>query len=151
FTALSLTKGSSSHRRTPMPDKPESHDARLTQVMAYYGGDLTGEERVEFEAHLAGCAECQKALEQAKQSLPMAEAMAAFQPKRTIDEQGARFEEMVRKKRAREADERRTRQRRLWISLVVATAVATVVGWVFLRVIGSTVSPDRQVYVPPKP
>jgi anti-sigma factor RsiW len=134
-----------------MSDKPEGHDARLEQVMAYYGGDLTGEERTEFEAHLAGCQECQNALAQAKQALPTAEALAAFQPKRTIDEQVARFEEMVSKKRAREADELRTRQRRLWISLAVATAVAAAVGYVFLRVIGSTVAPDRQVYIPPKP
>jgi anti-sigma factor RsiW len=134
-----------------MPDKPGSHDARLEQVMAYDGGDLSGEERAEFESHLAGCEECQRALAQAKQALPMAEAMAAFEPKRTIDEQVARFDEMVRRKRAREAVELRSRQRRLWISFAVAAAVAAAVAWVFVRVIGSTVSPERQVYVPPKP
>jgi anti-sigma factor RsiW len=49
------------------------------QAMAYYGNDLTSQERVEFEAHLATCSECQALLAKAGRLLPPAEALLAAQ------------------------------------------------------------------------
>jgi anti-sigma factor RsiW len=121
-----------------MADIPGDHDERLEQAMAYYGGDLSPEERAEFEAHLASCAECTEALRLAKVAFPAVEQVLGFTPKHSIDEQVARFEARVRERDEKSravstAASTRPRRARLWVGLAVAAAVAAIALLVFLR------------------
>jgi anti-sigma factor RsiW len=83
------------------------------QAMAYYGGDLSPEEQAAFEAHLAGCEECQKLLAEARRLLPAAEAMLAFKPKYTVEEQVQRFDQIRQMRRELEEGQRRQRPWRI--------------------------------------
>ena len=130
-----------------MAEKPKLHEERLEQLMAYYGGDLAGEELAEFEAHLASCPDCQRTLRQAKKVLPLAEAMLAFKPKRTIDEQVARFEAMWAERDREKAKRKPPRRAVIWMSLAVWAAAAIVMALALLR--QTPVNP-KQVYAPPK-
>jgi anti-sigma factor RsiW len=133
-----------------MTEKGKLHEERLEQVVAYYGGDLTGAEKAEFEAHLATCEECQRALQLARKALPVAEDMLAFKPKRTIDEQVARFEAMwaEKTKAERQVTRARAAPSRLWLTLVtmaVAAAVALLLYWMLPRLL---VQRGEDVYAP---
>jgi anti-sigma factor RsiW len=132
-----------------MADRPKLHDDRLEQAMAYYGGDLSPEEAAEFEAHLASCPGCQEALRLAKAALPLAEQLLAFTPKRSIDEQVARFEAMVEEKRRKEWRARPSR-RRLWVGIAVGAAAAAAAAFAVFRVAGPGTVPG-EVYAPPRP
>ncbi len=129
-----------------MADKPETHDEMLEQAMVYYGGDLSAAEAAAFEAHLATCAGCQESLRFAKERLPVAEALLAFTPKRSIEEQVQRFEAMVAERR-RAA---RPRRARLWIGLVFGAAMAAAVTFALLR-IGPRLIGRDEVYAPEPP
>ena len=105
---------------------PPRHEEMLLQTMAYYGGDLSPEETAEFEKHLATCPECQETLKVAKETLPFTEALLAFKPKHTIDEQVARFEAIWAEKRRQEAmaePSTTPARRRLWFALAIGVAV----------------------------
>ena len=133
-----------------MADKGKLHEEMLEQVVAYYSGDLTGSEKAAFEAHLATCEECQRALRLAQLAMPVAEDMLAFKPKRTIDEQVARFEAMwaEKKKAERQARPPRAAPSRLWLTLVtvaVAAAVALVLYWMLPRTL---LQRGQEVYAP---
>ena len=124
-------------------------DAPLThteQAMAYYGNDLTPAEKVTFEAHLAGCAECQALLADAQRLLPRAEALlaatAAFKPKYTVEEQVRRFDQMV----AAERVQRRRRWRLATYALAVGVAV--MVGIAALNALRSPPRPAQTMYAP---
>jgi predicted anti-sigma-YlaC factor YlaD len=128
-----------------MADKLKIHEERLEQLMEYYAGDVAGEARAELEAHLEGCQECQTTLKQAKEVLPFAEAYLAFKPKRTIDEQVARFEAMwAERDRVKEREPRRWG---LWLGLALGAATAVVVAIAWLRQ-GSVVHPGQEIYAP---
>ncbi len=121
-----------------MADIPGDHDERLEQAMAYYGGDLSPEETVEFEAHLAGCVECTEALRLAKAAFPAVDQVLGFTPKRSIDEQVERFEALVRERdeKARVSSHAalvRPRRVPLWVGLALAAAVAAIAFLVFSR------------------
>lgn len=99
----------------------EDHGDR---AMAYYGNDLSAEERVVFEAHLSACAECQALLATARAELPAAERFLSFKPLQSADAQAARFEAMVAAGRVKQ------RRRKIWwrVGLALATAVILVLG-----------------------
>jgi anti-sigma factor RsiW len=132
-----------------MAEKTHLHEERLEQLMAYYGGDLTGDELAEFEAHLAGCEDCQITLKLAKKTLPMAEAMLAFKPKHTIDEQVARFEAMWAEKRRAEARARTSRNRR-WLVVAFGATAAAATAVAILR-FGPNLFLPGEVYGPERP
>jgi anti-sigma factor RsiW len=121
------------------------HEERLEQLMAYYGGDLEGEELAEMEAHLASCEDCRRTLRQARQVLPVAEAMLAFKPKRTIDEQVARFEAMWAE-RDRATRKQAGRPVLLWVGLAVGAAAAILLALALIR--QAPPNPNTQVYAP---
>jgi anti-sigma factor RsiW len=137
-----------------MAEKRPLHEEMLERVVAYYDGELGSAEKVEFEAHLATCKDCQYALSLAQKALPVAEDMLAFKPKHTIDEQVARFEELWAKKRKAEAEAeaaaRRTPRRRAWLpwGLALGAAVVAVALLLFLSKLPAKVRPDRDVYAP---
>jgi anti-sigma factor RsiW len=139
-----------------MADKPEIHEEMLERAMAYYGGNLSPEEAAEFEAHLAGCEGCREALREANATFPAVEQVLRFKPKRTIDEQVARFEAMLK---ARDEKQRsislarvaRPRGVRLWVGLAFAVAVAVATVFAFSRLSHIIVRPGDQVYGPQPP
>ncbi len=147
-----------------MSDKPRIpppfDEERLEEAIAYYGGDLSPEEKALFEAHLADCPGCQEALRLAKENLPQLEAMLAFKPKHTIDEQVSRFEQMMAQKRSEAEDPTqnqrlvvpavRAQRARLWIGLVFGAAVAVLLAFLLLRS-GSNANGHGEVYGPHPP
>jgi len=134
-----------------MSEKPGVHEERLEELAAYYGGDLSPAETAAFEAHLAECERCRETLRVMKSALPLAEEMLAFKPKHTIDEQVARFQAMVKEKRAREAADARIPRGRLWLALSIGAAVTAVAAYAFLRMAAEPVNTGSQVYAPPQP
>lgn len=71
---MPVGKPSKRERRTTMSDVKKDH--RLEDILLYKQGLLEGEELVELEQHLPGCAECQATLETVGQFLPaMREAL----------------------------------------------------------------------------
>jgi anti-sigma factor RsiW len=128
----------------------EGLETHTDRAMAYYGNDLSPEERAEFEQHLATCAECQALLEKAKQFLPTAERMLAasskFTPRHTIDEQVARFERMV----AEERDSEKQSAVRMRWSLALAAAVLVALAGVAFVVL-SRPRPAKDGYTSPTP
>jgi anti-sigma factor RsiW len=138
-----------------MAASSEDHEERLMQAMAYYGHDLSPEETAEFEAHLATCAECQEILQVARAGLPFAEALLAFEPKHTLDEQMARFEAMRAERAKRKPVARPAREVHLhvnaWIAVLLAVALGAIV-FVGLRWLGIGRGFDpNEVYAPEKP
>jgi predicted anti-sigma-YlaC factor YlaD len=139
-----------------MAASSEDHEERLMQAMAYYGHDLSPEETAEFEAHLATCDECREMLEVARTGLPFAEALLAFEPKHTLDEQMARFEAM-RAERAKGTPVTRPAREvhlhvNVWIGALLALAMGAIafLGWRRLG-IGTTqptVRDEQEVYAP---
>jgi anti-sigma factor RsiW len=87
-------------------------------AMAYYSGKLSLEEKAAFELHLTTCVDCQKLLAEAKANLPIAEAALAFTPKRSVDEQVAQFDAVVRAETERDT--------RRWMIGAYALAAAVV-------------------------
>jgi anti-sigma-K factor RskA len=120
----------------------------LERAMAYQAGDLAGEAKAEFEAHLGTCERCQRALAAATEWLPklgeLGPAAPAFTPKRSVEEQVARFDAMV----AAERDARRGKLLRrvgLAIAAVVVVAFATVV---VLNALHAGPRPQEHLYAP---
>jgi len=99
----------------------ETFDAR---VAAYALGALDGEDRAEFEAHLAaGCARCEAALREAREALAALarEAPPASPPPRLRDELLQRLAMSARRPTREEL-------RRTWLRWTAATAAAMLVG-----------------------
>jgi anti-sigma-K factor RskA len=97
----------------------------IANAMAYYAGDLAGQEKADFEAHLPTCARCQKLLAEAPQLMAdldrLAPAAPTFTPKHTIDEQVVRFSAMV-------AEERYRRRQRVFRIAAIAAVALLVLG-----------------------
>jgi anti-sigma factor RsiW len=128
-----------------MAEKFKIHQERLEQLMDYYAGDVAGEARAEFEAHLEACEECQTTLRRAKEVLPFAEAYLAFKPKYTVDEQVARFEAMAAERDR--AGKREPRRWGLWLGLALGATAAVVVAMAWLRQ-APVVHPGQEIYAP---
>jgi anti-sigma factor RsiW len=97
----------------------ETELTHTEQAMAYYGEELSADEKFAFERHLEGCKECQELLADARRLLPAAEALLAFKPKYTVEEQVRRFDGMV-------AAEAHQRARRFQVAKWALAAVALV-------------------------
>jgi anti-sigma factor RsiW len=131
-------------------DAPLTH---LEQAMLYRNGDMTPEEKAAYEPHLATCAECQRSIATANKVMPFVNAHLAFKPKRTVDEQVAKFD---RERKAREAIERQrvVKVRRvLQFAAIAATAILAAVVWQrgFLRKWALTPTPHRSDSFAPTP
>jgi len=73
---------------------------RSDQITSYLSETLEPEERAAFEAHLDSCEECQNETAAQRALYDRVNKALAVKPKRTIDEQVARFEKMVDAERA---------------------------------------------------
>jgi len=95
---------------------------RGDEITSYLSETLEPKERAAFEAHLKDCQECQRELADQKALFAQVNEVLAVKPKRTIEEQVARFEKMVAAERAEK------RRRLLWqIPLGLALAAAATV------------------------
>jgi len=130
-----------------MAEKPTLHEEMLERVVAYYDGDLAPAEKAAFEAHLATCKDCQYALHLARTALPVAEDMLGFKPKRTIDEQVARFEAKWAEKARAEAAARRPRST-TWLPFGLALGAAAAVAALLLLSRGQNLHPEREAFAP---
>jgi anti-sigma factor RsiW len=125
-----------------------TEDTELThseRALAYYGNDLSPEEKAEFEVHLPGCEECQKLLADARELLPAAEAILAFQPKHTVEEQVRLFDAQVRAEQAQ-----RVRRYR-YVGLALAAAIAAVIGIAAFEALKPVARPAQKMYAPSPP
>ena len=112
-----------------MSQSTEGH--RSDEITSYLSETLEPEERAAFEEHLKTCEECQRDLAAQKALFAQVNKMLAVKPKRTIEEQVARFEKMVAEERAGKTAETRRRRVPGWaigIGAAVATAAAAAVG-----------------------
>jgi anti-sigma factor RsiW len=120
--------------------------AELERAVAYHAGHLDAAARAEFEVHLATCAACQQTLAEMKQLMPklgsLESAVPGFTPKRTVEEQVARFDRMV-------AAERRQRLFRRVAVVAVAAAVA-IGGVAAFKVLTHHKPPRQQLFAPTK-
>jgi len=73
---------------------------RSDEITSYLSETLEPRERAAFETHLAGCEECRQELAAQKALFARVNEVLAVKPKRTIEEQVARFEKMVAEERA---------------------------------------------------
>ena len=73
---------------------------RSDEITSYLSETLEPRERATFEAHLEGCDECRQELAAQQALFARVNQMLAVKPKRTIEEQVARFEKMVAAERA---------------------------------------------------
>jgi anti-sigma factor RsiW len=101
---------------------------RSDEITSYLSDTLEPEARASFEAHLATCQECQEELAAQRALFAQVNQALAFKPKRTIDEQVARFEQQVAAERAAH----RPRPRRAWRLPAGALALAAGAAAVFL-------------------
>jgi anti-sigma factor RsiW len=131
-----------------MAASSEDHEERLMQAMAYYGNDLSAEEKAEFEAHLATCDECREILEVARAGLPFAEALLTHEPKHTLDEQMARFEAMRAERVRAEAAARRSPRSTTWLRFGLALGAAAAVAALLLLSRGQNLHPGREAFAP---
>ena len=72
---------------------------RSDEITSYLSETLEPQERAAFETHLAGCEECRQELADQKALFARVNEVLAVKPKRTIEEQVARFEKMVAEER----------------------------------------------------
>ena len=91
---------------------------RSDEITSYLSDTLEPPERAAFEAHLAGCEECRRDLEAQQALFLRVNEALAVKPKRTIEEQVARFEKIVAAERAAQSESRNSavpklRRRRL--------------------------------------
>ena len=103
---------------------------RSDEITSYLSETLEPKERSAFEAHLRGCEECQRELAAQKALFAQVNQVLAVKPKRTIEEQVARFEKMVAAERAAEPSRKRRRVPAwaIGIGAAAATAAAAAVG-----------------------
>ena len=103
---------------------------RSDEITSYLSETLEPKERAAFEAHLRGCEECQRELAAQKALFAQVNQVLAVKPKRTIEEQVARFEKMVAAERAAEPSRKRRRVPAwaIGIGAAAATAAAAAVG-----------------------
>jgi anti-sigma factor RsiW len=75
----------------------EKHEMghRSDEITAYLSDSLEQEQKASLEAHLTTCEECQGELAAQQALFSDVNEVLAFKPKRTIDEQVARFEREV--------------------------------------------------------
>jgi anti-sigma factor RsiW len=105
---------------------------RSDEITSYLSETLEPETRTELEAHLEGCEECQAEVEAQKALFSQVNEVLAVKPKRTIDEQVARFEKIVAQERAQAGVVRRRPMRwalPLGIAVAAALAAAAVIAW----------------------
>ena len=103
---------------------------RSDEITSYLSETLEPPERAAFEAHLRGCEECRQELAAQKALFDRVNQVLAVKPKRTIEEQVARFEKMVAAERATTPNKKRWRAPAWAIGLAaaVATAAAAMLG-----------------------
>jgi anti-sigma factor RsiW len=99
---------------------------RSDEITSYLSETLEPRERAAFEAHLEECEECRQELAAQKALFARANEALAVKPKRTIEEQVARFEKMVAAERT---EKKRWRAPPLAIRLAAAAAVAALGIW----------------------
>jgi anti-sigma factor RsiW len=122
---------------------------RSDEITSYLSETLEPEERAKLEAHLDTCEECQSEVEAQKALFSQVNEVLAVKPKRTIDEQVARFEKIVAQERAQAVAVRRRRLRwelPLGIAVAAALAAMAVIAWH-----GASTRPDRIMAAPRKP
>jgi len=122
---------------------------RSDEITSYLSETLEPETRAELEAHLDDCQECQAEVEAQKALFSQVNEVLAVKPKRTIDEQVARFEKIVAQERARAVAVRRRRLRwelPLGIAVAAALAAMAVIAWH-----GASTRPDQIMAAPRKP
>ena len=106
-----------------------SHEPFETLAAVYAAGALDGDDLVQFEAHLPGCAECQAAVREAQDTL--ARAMLSARPQTPLP--------AVREALVRRVERTRGAGRRAWLTWAAATAVVAAVAagftatWVAVR------------------
>ncbi len=107
---------------------------RSDEITSYLSETLEPAERAAFEAHLEGCEECREELAAQKALFARVNELLAVKPKRTIEEQVARFEKMVAAERATERSGERSRKRlrappwAIGLAAAAATASAAALG-----------------------
>jgi anti-sigma factor RsiW len=128
---------------------------RSDEITSYLSETLEPAERAAFEAHLQGCEECQRDLAAQKALFAQVNEVLAVKPKRTIEEQVARFEKMVAAERAAAQTgkplEKRRRRVPAWaIGLGAATAAAAVAAVGIWETASPRPEPGK-VYAPRRP
>jgi anti-sigma factor RsiW len=128
--------------------KPEMGH-RSDEITSYLSDTLEPEARASFEAHLATCQECQEELAAQRALFDQVNQALAFKPKRTIDEQVARFEQQVATERATH----RPRPRRAWRlpAAGMALAASIAAGFLVLQKPSGPVSGPGMVAAPHQP
>jgi ferric-dicitrate binding protein FerR (iron transport regulator) len=119
---------------------------RIGEVVRYRDREMSPAESREFEAHLAGCADCQAALRAAEAALSTFDELVGHGRAPLDTEEALR---RVRKgEAAAQADRRR---RRVWVgALALAAAVLAVIAFTLARV--PQPEPRQEIAkVPPKP
>jgi len=131
---------------------------RSDDVVDYHFGDLTPEDRGEFERHLFKCVGCQKALRTAGLLFPaVAEALAMPKRRKTTEELVDMMMEETRRLEAEERKKARAKVQRAlyWAApLVAAAAAASAAGpraLVFEWVAKLTHSDRTELAAPPAP
>lgn len=123
----------------------------LDRAMAYYGEDLSPAEHAVFEAHLVGCADCQKLIADARALLPAAEQALASAPRRTLAEAGAHFEALLAERRAATPLPFSQRRTVRLVGYALAASLLVAVGFVAFRALGPKPPAPQQLAAPRAP
>ena len=118
---------------------------RSDEITSYLSETLESAERAAFETHLKGCEECQRELAAQKALFARVNQVLAVKPKRTIEEQVARFEKMV-------AAERAEKRRRLFWQIPLGIALAAAATVAAANLLHHTAQrPDQIMTAPRRP